>query len=306
MESRKSKTIPVIIDTDVGKDDIGAILYLLKHPNISIKAISVSCGLTYVEVGAKNLLKLLDHLGRRDIPVVVGREKPLACDHSFPPEWRETSKFFFGLRLPKTDLNPAESGILSTIIKEQTEKITILAIGTLTDIAELLQSEPSVKEKTDRIFIMGGAVNVSGNVGIEYPKIPNYKAEWNIYVDPHAADIVFRSKVPITLVPLDATNYVPIKKEFIEKLAKTSVTREAEIACQFMTPGLYFWDQLTAVVVTNPSIVSLKNYHIEVIVEEGNSSGETRSVSGEINAQVAVKANAQAFENQFVKIINQR
>ena len=83
-------------------------------------------------------------------------------------------------------------------------------------------------------------------------------------------------------------------------------TREAEIVSQFMTSGPYFWDELTAVVVTNPSVVTLEDHHVEVIIEEGNSSGETVSIPGEINTQVAIEADPQAFENQFIEIINKK
>jgi inosine-uridine nucleoside N-ribohydrolase len=304
MTPKESRIIPVIIDTDLGFDDINAILYLLNHPDISIKAISVSCGLTEVEIGTRNLLRLLDHLGRRDIPVITGAKTPLSTNHTFPREWRERSNKFYNLNLPETDLKPAESEILVKEIKAETENITIIALGPLTNIAKLFQEEPSIKEKIAIIYIMGGAVNIPGNVGNEYPEIPNYKAEWNIYIDPHAADIILTSGILITLIPLNATNDVPMTEEFKVKLAKMKKTREAEIVSQFMTSGPYFWDELAVVVVTNPSVVSMEDHHIEVITEEGNSSGETVSKPGKINAQVAVKADAQAFEIQFIKTIN--
>ena len=298
------KMINILIDTDVARDDIGAILYLLKHPEVSIKAMSVSCGLTYIDVGADNLLRLLNHLGGRDIPVITGAKTPLKTDHTFPPKWRNCSNTFFGLDLPETDLKPFESENLASVIEEQPEKIIVVVLGPLTNIAELFQTNPTVKEKIEQIIIMGGAVNTPGNVGQEYSPIPNFDAEWNIYIDPHAADIVFKSGVPLTLVPLDATNNLPITEELKEKLVDTIVTPEAKIAFQFMIPGACFWDQLTAVVVTDPSVVTLEDHHIEIIVEEGNSSGKTVSVSGEINTRVAIAADAQAFENHFFKILN--
>jgi len=108
MTRKESRIIPVIIDTDLGFDDINAILYLLKHPEISIKAFAVSCGLTEVEVGTRNLLRLLDHLGRRDIPVITGAKTPLSTNHTFPKAWRERSNNFYGLNLPETNQKPAE------------------------------------------------------------------------------------------------------------------------------------------------------------------------------------------------------
>ncbi len=305
-----TSVVPVIVDMDVDPSDVGALLYLLKHPGISVRAITVSCGITYVDVGVTNVLRLLDYLGIRDVPVAAGKATPLVTDHAFPTVWRNGSLNFYGLDLPPTDLQPSEmnaSELIISVINSSTENITLMSTGPLTNIAMALQAEPSIKDGIDAIHSMGGAVTVPGSVGYEYSPIPNYVAEWNIWVDPHAADIVFKSGVPITLIPLDATNDVPTNEDFRSKLQSVMRTPEAEIVYQFTRPalGAYFWDQLTAVALTDPSVVTFEWHYIEVLIDSENQTGWTRSLDQDPpNAQVAVHADANTFENLFLETIN--
>ena len=303
----ENETIPVIIDSDGAPDDVYAILYLLRHPRVSVLALTLSCGVSYVNEGTQNFVGLLSYLGYDNIPVAAGKETPLYVNHTFPNPWREGSKNFYSLDLPTTedkvsDLNASE--LIISLAKSSNEKITIVALGPLTNLAIAFQSDPSIIEKINLLNIMGGAVNVPGNVGYE-SDIPNYDAEWNFYVDPHAADIVFQSQIPILLIPLDATNQVPITAEFKDKLGREKNTPEADIIHQFLSPGLYFWDILTVVALTDRDIVTIQDYHLEVVLDKENHDGETIPNFGEsTNAQVAIDANRTAFETKFLEIVN--
>jgi inosine-uridine nucleoside N-ribohydrolase len=111
--------------------------------------------------------------------------------------------------------------------------------------------------------------------------------------------------LPILLVPLDATNLVPITEEFKEKLGREKNTIEADIIHQFLSPGLYFWDILAAVALTDRDIVTIQEYHLEVVIDEENREGEIIPIDGEaFNAQVAMDANRTVFERKFLEIIN--
>lgn len=307
ISNQETEKILVIIDSDGAPDDVYAILYLLKHPRISVRALTLSCGVSYVNEGAYNLVQLISYLGYDDIPVAAGKETPLYVDHTFPTPWREGSKNFYGLNLPYTEKQVSDlsaSELIISLANSSAEKITIVALGPLTNVALAIQSDPSIVEKIELLDIMGGAVNVPGNVGYE-SDIPNFEAEWNFYIDPHAADIVLCSGIPILLVPLDATNQVPITEEFKEKLGQQTITTEADIIHQFLTPGLYFWDILTAVALTDRNIVTIQEYHLEIVINKENHEGETLPLDEEIyNAQVAIDANRTAFEAKFLEIVN--
>ncbi|MFX0086827.1 MAG: nucleoside hydrolase [Candidatus Hodarchaeota archaeon] len=307
LSNQELETISVIIDSDGAPDDVYAILYLLKHPRVSVRALTLSCGVSYVEEGATNFIKLLSYLGYEDIPVAAGKETPILTNHTFPNPWRQGSYNFYGLDLPPTEnkvsnLNASE--LIVSIVNSSPENITIVALGPLTNVALAIQSNPSIIGKIELLDIMGGALNVPGNVGIE-SDIPNYEAEWNFYIDPHAVHTILTSDIPILLIPLDATNKVPITEEFQENLGQVKLTPEADIVHQVLTPGLYFWDILTAVALTDIEVVTIQDFHLEVVLDEENHEGETVSIKGEpINAQAAIDADRSAFEAKFLEIIN--
>jgi pyrimidine-specific ribonucleoside hydrolase len=299
--------IKVIVDMDAAPDDWQSILYLLKHPDITVIGIGVSCGVSYVDTGVTNTLGILEYLEIDDIPVAAGKETPLTVDHEFPTPWREASHNFYGLDLPTTTLEPSllnASDLIISLVGNSEGNITLVALGPLTNLAIALNSEPSIKSKIDKILLMGGAIDVPGNVGLE-SDIPNYVAEWNIWVDPHAADIVFRSGLPIDMVVLDATNQVPQTQAFLDKLGPIISTPEAQLLYNMTSPGLYFWDQLTVVTLTNPEVVIWEEHRIEIVVELENHEGWTNSTeAGCINAQVGVSADATLFEDLFIGYIN--
>ena len=109
------------------------------------------------------------------------------------------------------------------------------------------------------VYIMGGAFDVPGNIALSKVGIDNTVAEWNIFIDPHAAAVVLKSGIPVTFVPLDATNQAPITEDFYNRLGKERSTRAAEFVYRLLTrqfdfirAGLYwFWDPLTAVISTD-------------------------------------------------------
>ena len=160
---------------------------------------------------------------------------------------------------------------------------------------------------------MGGAVDVEGNVGNSGVGIQNKYAEWNIYIDPVAANIVLKSGIPIILVPLDATQDVPVTRNFYKALDKNRNTPTANLVYDMLTAnldfinsgGFQFWDSLTAAVFTDQSVVtSFKDVQLVVVEEEGSESGRTKSDSNGAVIKVAVGANHTQFEQLFLTILN--
>ena len=305
--SSSSEEIMVIVDMDATCDDWQSILYLLKHPAVTVIGIGVSCGVSYVDTGVTNTLAVLEFLEIDDIPVAAGKETPLVVDHAFPTPWREASYNFYGLDLPTTTLQPSSlnaSELIISLTESSERNVTLIALGPLTNIAIALETDPSIKSKIDEILLMGGAIDVPGNVGLE-SDIPNYVAEWNIWVDPHAADIVFRSGLPIRMVSLDATNQVPQTQAFLDRLELVMSTTEAYLLYDMTSVGLYFWDQLTVVTLTNSEVVTWEEHCIEIVVDLNNHEGMTNSTDvGCSNALVAVSANSSLFEDLFIGYIN--
>ncbi|MBM4429889.1 MAG: nucleoside hydrolase, partial [Chloroflexi bacterium] len=262
---------PVIVDTDVASDDWMAILYLLRHPGVALEAITVAgTGEAHAEPGARNALRLLSLAGRPHVPVALGRETPLRGGHAFPDSIRHAVDTMLGLPLPENPHPPSPHSaveLLTSVIENSPQKVVLLALGPLTNLAEAFLAQPSLVNRLEMIYIMGGAVDVPGNLLEAGAEVGNTFAEWNIYCDPYAAQVVFYSGAPITLVPLDATNQVPVTMDFCQRLARDRHTPEAEFVHQVMdrlkdyiaTGRDYFWDPLAAAVVTDESLVTFQH-----------------------------------------------
>jgi inosine-uridine nucleoside N-ribohydrolase len=145
-------------------------------------------------------------------------------------------------------------------------------------------------------------------------QIENEVAEWNIYVDPLAAALVFKSGAPITLVPLDATNHVPLSIEFYNCLAEDRTNSVAEFVFQVLAAQeenvrsgwYYFWDPLAAAVVLDEDLVSIQELSLEVIESEGPESGWTKESASGASVGVAQTADREHFETLFLDVINGR
>ena len=222
---------PVVIDTDMAPDDWLAILYLLGRSDVDVRAITVTgTGEAHCSAGTRNALNLIALAGRPEIPVACGRETPLEGDHAFPTAWRERVDDLLGLMLPENSREVSDEPaveLLTRIIQGSPQKVHLITLGPLTNVGEMLEAEPGLVMNLEMITVMGGAVEVAGNIGSS-SNIENEVAGWNFYVDPRAAAEVLGSGAPITLAPLDATNYAPVTMEFYRRLKRDRTTSVAE------------------------------------------------------------------------------
>lgn len=296
----RTAVTPVVVDTDMSTDDIVALLYVASSPAFDLKAVTVSgTGLTTCPAGARNALELLAVAGRPDVPVACGRAEPLAGANQFPVEWRARADGFFGLELPPAARKPDRSAteLLADVIG-QTKHVTFLSLAPLTDTAALLRTHPALGRRLTRIVAMGGAVNVPGNVG------PGHEhAEFNVWIDPLAARDVLASGVPVTLVPLDATNDVPSTVFFSQALrrfhyATPAATAAWEVDVQnpaVWTGGQYFWDELAATAVARPELLRYTRQKLAV-----TASGRTVATPSGRAVDVAVRADRASFERELL------
>jgi len=307
--------IPLIVDTDLSMDDHLALLFLLQHPGVDIQAITVSgTGEVHCKPGVRNMLDILEMLGEPEIPVTCGRETPLSGDHAFPDSWREGADTLYGVELPAGTRQPYPGSaveLIQSVLVEVDQPVTLLTLGPLTNPGEALEAHPELAAEIERIYIMGGAVGVPGNVGPSTPEIDNQVAEWNIYADPHSANLVLRSGAAITLVPLDATNFVPVSMAFLNRLEGNRATPAAQLAYDLMAARrdmvlsgtASFWDILTAATLLDGSLASYKIGGVVVEEAEGPSSGQTRLDENGPRASYAVWADRARFEDHFLQAL---
>ena len=192
---------PIIIDCDPGQDDALAILLALGSPEdlevLAVTAVAGNVPLALTEVNARKLVALA---GRTDVPVYAGADRPLVRD-LVTAEFVHGKTGLDGADLPEPTVPLADGhaalAIIEIIRREPAGTVTLCPVGPLTNIALAMRLAPDIVPRIEAIVLMGGAIGI-GNV--------TPAAEFNIYVDPHAADVVFRSNVPLVMHGLDVTH----------------------------------------------------------------------------------------------------
>ena len=203
--------LPVILDCDPGHDDAIALILALASPELKVLAVTTSAGNQTPDKTLNNALRILTLLGRHDIPVAAGAPKPLMRELIIADNVHGESGLD-GPTLPDPAFAPqAMTGLelMAKCLRESPEPVTLVPTGPLTNIALLLAAHPELKSKIGRIVLMGGAAG-AGNW--------TPAAEFNIYVDPEAADMVFKSGLPITMCGLDVTHEAQVMDEDIERV----------------------------------------------------------------------------------------
>jgi inosine-uridine nucleoside N-ribohydrolase len=233
---------------------------------------------------------------------------PTAGSNAFPEEWRAGADVLaarLGLVVP----GAVDTGAVDLLIRTahgSARPVRLLAIGPLTNVALAFDRDPAIADHLADIVVMGGAVDVEGTVE------PHYRAEWNIWADPAAADRVLRSGVPITLVPLDATNAVPASVFFHEALAEQMSTPEAELVYEFFAThpfnleggAYFFWDVLAAAAMVEPDVATYRGHRIAVVETSGVDQGATVESPAGAEVLVAVGADRGRFEAEFLSTLN--
>jgi len=281
--------IPIIVDTDMGTDDWMALSYVVGSTKANLLGVTiVGNGLAPCNEGVRNARYLLGLSPEdADRPVGCGSTWPMDGYASYPQLWRRNAADIMG----ETALSPQHEEsyvdgptLLADLLANSPEPVLILAIGSMTNIATVLKLSPHLKKKVKVVVSMGGAVHAEGNLRVPgfTDTLRNTKAEWNYYIDPVAAKIVFESGIPIKLVPLDATNQLPLTEAFIrrtEQLRKNAlgafVNRTFTWISQSVNNGEYYhWDPLTAVISLNPDLCNkVERLHLGVTTDAGSDTG---------------------------------
>ncbi|OOY05184.1 nucleoside hydrolase [Thioclava sp. F28-4] len=191
----------IIIDTDPGQDDAVAILLALASPDLEVLGITCVAGNVPLPLTSKNARVVCELAGRTDVPVYAGCDRPLARD-LVTAEYVHGKTGLDGIELPEPQMalqdQHAVDFLIETLRAHPAGSVTLCPLGPLTNIATALRRAPDIAEKIAEIVLMGGAYFEVGNT--------TPAAEFNIHVDPQAAEIVFKSGVPLVVMPLDVTH----------------------------------------------------------------------------------------------------
>lgn len=304
-----STVLPVIFDDDGSQDGTAALAYLLSHPGVSIRAITISYGEAHPDVFVQHIARKLDELGIEGIPQGAGQDAPLAGSNAFPDWLRESSDNFGGMPIPNADqtypMQDAADLIVATV-NASPEPITIYLSGAQTNLAEALRLNADIAENIAGVYIMGGAVYVPGNIRRAAPESDNEVAGWNIYADPQAAKEVLASGLPIYLVPLDATNQVTLDTEDIQPWREGGPTADFAFEIyerkleNFGGSDAETWDLMTAAIMLDPSLCGFASLPLDVVTAEGDTSGQTVvDEGGTPNVEVCLSPDVSRIKENF-------
>ena len=228
---------PIVIDADLDHSDLAAIMVLLRDPRVDVRAIAVDgTGLVHCQGGLRVMRYLLDELGRSDIPFGCGRQRGGDDATPFPDDWRATADAGYGLAIAprvETAFPPDAVSVIRDAIDSSPTPVTIVALGPLTNLEDAFAADPTLADRIESIHAMLGTIDAPGNVflGGHDGSDP---LEWNAFADPSAVQAVFATDVPIDLIPLDATDDVPVPADLAERLAADHAAGAADLMYELL------------------------------------------------------------------------
>ncbi len=311
----------IILDTDPGVDDATAIILALRSPELEVLAITTVSGNVHVNQCTTNVRRILALLRPEPCPfVAAGEDRPLVKPpFSAPSVHGEDglgdlgNAYYPDIEQIKLEEKKAVDLILDLIVRYPDE-VTLIPVGPLTNIARAILKDPRTMRRVKEIILMGGAVTVPGN-------IPPGAAEFNLYVDPHAAEVVLNFGLPVTMVPLDVTHQVKLTRELARRELSSAQDKAARFiwdACQkYMDfyrddqgyDGCYLHDPLAVGVAIDPSFIMTEEMRIYVETEGKVTAGMTLPFRHPTkdpakidrpNVQVATRVEAERFLNFFL------
>lgn len=203
----------IIIDTDPGQDDAAAIMLALASPELEVLGITAVAGNVPLRLTARNTRIVTEICGRSDIPVFAGADAPLkrklvTAEHVHGKTGLDGVEIFEPAS-PLEDIHAVDF-IIEALRRQPDKTITLCPLGPLTNIAMAFERAPDVISRVEQIVLMGGGYFEGGNI--------TPSAEFNIFVDPEAAQIVFAAGVPLTMMPLDVTHKVLTTRARVDRL----------------------------------------------------------------------------------------
>jgi inosine-uridine nucleoside N-ribohydrolase len=311
---------PLILDVDTGTDDAVAVMAAALHPELDLIGVTTVNGNVPVENCTDNTLRVLDLIGRSDVAVHEGLARPIVrAGFPAPKRYeRGSAKDMHGLTLPLPDPHSAKSPtsaveFLVETLRAVTRPVTLVPVGPLSNIAAALAVEPRITEAVDEVVIMGGGHDHGNETA---------SAEFNIWADPEAADVVFAAPWQrLTLVPLDATHRALVSRadcEALEAIGTPAGAAAARLIVQRIDAyaaghavaaedAAPVHDALCVAYLIHPEVVRTRHLHVRVETQGTRTVGrtviDTRTHDSEPpNAHVALDADARLFV-QFLQSV---
>jgi len=273
----------VIIDTDPGVDDAFALLLAMRSPELKIEGITAVAGNVPLDLTLPNALRMVEIAGRTDIPVAAGAKGPLVR-RLVTAAYAHGENGLGGAVFPEPKIKPVSAPAAEFIratVRGHPGELTLITVGPLTNVATALKMDSELAGMIRSIVMMGGSLS-GGNI--------TPAAEFNVYVDPEAARIVFQSGIPVTMVGLDVTRKTSLTDEHVRVLesAQNAVSQAAAKIARhaidhnrergfLVGPNMH--DSLAIAAFLNRSLLKWKEYYVDVETAGELTAGETLGYS---------------------------
>ncbi len=306
----------VFFDHDGGVDDLLSLLLLLATPETELAGVVVTPADCYPDYAADASRKLMDLMGQTSTAVAVSAVRGV---NAFPEVWRAQPYIInalpelLAIEQPTSPLSNQEGvDFVAETLSQTTSPVTYLMTGPCTTLVEALRKKPEIRANIKEIVWMAGAIHVAGNVRTY---THNGSAEWNVYWDAFSAHWLLNQKLPITLVPLDITNHVPVGIPFLKRLAHQSqydVSRLASV-CWAITinsiPGYdylyHMWDVLATAYAIRRSLFATQTMNVDVSTQLPNEGETIKSTETGGFVTVVAKVSLEAFYNYLLTQLQQ-
>ncbi len=303
--------VPIIVDTDVDISDLTALAVLLRDPKVEVRAVTIAptgTGVTNCGSGRRIIQYVLEEFGAGAIPFACGRADPGPDGQRFPAEWRSNADGGWGMKMPPQangGMPPDAATLLNRIVNESPSSPTVVALGPWTNLDDAVVTDPTVADRIAAIHAMGGAIDVPGNV-IVGDLTAEHGLEWNLAADPSAVRAIFDTATPISLVPLDATEDVPVPPGLGERLAERRPAAGADLVFELLArvptrlsgEGQQLWDELAALTLSTPDLATWE----EALLSVTETGRVTREDAGR-PVRFAAAADRSAVESALVEAL---
>ncbi len=301
----------IILDTDPGIDDALAFLLLSASPEISLEAITVTHGNTSVDKCTRNALDIAELAGLLNVPIARGASEPLVKSLTIAEETHGDGGLGYATLSQSTKQVESKhaADLIIDLVHQYPHEITMLMIGPVTNLALAIRKDPSIIPLIKNVVSMGGAIHFPGNA--------TPSAEYNVFCDPHAYDLILRTGFDLTIVPLDVTYQCIFQPRHIQALAgaRPEIVKFIEDSTRFYMEfhdeyqkidGCAINDPLAAALLIRPDLCTYRDYHVTVELAGIHTSAKTTAdhfyaTGAKPNAKVAMGVDVDGFMDFFIE-----
>lgn len=313
------KKPPLVFDAEMSGNDLMSLYILSRTGAVSLIAVTPSgTDLKTFTHAAEDAARVLTLAEQTNVPVSSVLSRGLCTPATYPPGWITVNEDTSGYNLPPSTITPLPitgSALMKQVISQSKQKVILLCLGPLNNLANVLVEAPELKEKIARVIMLGGSLHTTENVALPFHLQWKETSIYNTFADPCSANVVLTSGIPITLIPLDVVSLVRNTPDLLEKYNLAPPTNPgARFVLKVLSDHAQsntirsfavFWDMVGIMSIIHPKLLKFETMTITVVTQPGQALGHIIPVANGTSVQLCTWINSQAFFDLFFKMINE-